>query len=526
MVLRPLLIACALIFCQMAAAQLQLNTAFGNGGVVKIAVDDFTEPVEVINANGDSLLLLANVTHADTLITTDFAVIKLTASGSTDLSFGQNGLARCDFNGMDVSTAYSCLKLDNGAIMVLGAGHSLSNNLYLPACLMKLTAAGLTDSTFGTNGTLTLQFDGIEEFPRVLKKTGNRQLMVAGFSTDSVHQHVDVPAIARINEDGTMDSTFGTNGKAYLRFPNGIIQARHTIGGVLYDILELPDGSYLTAGGYSNALNLIGFINHLTHNGEIDTAFFDGGYLGIDFTPYANSQIIKLRQSNDGSVWFCASSSATQNKDFFTGKLNLTTGDYNTWNTDFGGKEDQAADVQPDALGNIYVTGRTILPQRTSPAWQSDYFAVKYSPAASFPFNGAQFTFSEDTTLQCGAVSSVIQQNGDLICYGFKNKPNGQNELMLISLQQNTLSVEDIPGNNTAIKVFPNPATDKLWVQAGQNEDIERVSLTDVSGRCVFLSQNNSANASVINVSSLPAGVYFLQVQVNNARFNYKVIIN
>ena len=511
----------------LAVAQMQLNASFGNNGVVKISLDDFTEPVSVLKLNNDSLLLLANVTHNDTSIKTDFALIKLTPDGAVNLSFGQNGNVRYDFNGMDISNANSLLVLDDEKILVLGSGHVQNNTSFIPACLMKLFADGKIDSAFGTNGTLNLQFDGIEEFPRVLKKAAGGKIIIGGFSTDSSHTHADVPAIARMNQNGTLDSSFGFNGKAYLRFPNGIISAkRHTIGGVLYDILELSNGTYLASGGYSNGLNLMGFIAHLNHDGSVDTTFFMKGYLGIDFTPFANSQIIKMKQDANGLIWFGATSTSLQGKDFFTGNLNLTTSDYNVGNIDFNGNEDAVADIQFGADGNLFFIGKTILPQHTSPAYQSDYFAVDFSPTSTFPFNSQHFIFSEDSTMQTGAVSSILQTNGNLICYGFKRKPSGENELMVIAINTNLISSvkEDVEQKNS-LEVFPNPAHDKIFIHLKQNELLNEVSVYDVTGREIISEKNNFSSLISIDVSNLNTGIYLLRVKSNKATFVTKVVV-
>ena len=511
----------------MAFTQMQLSPSFGTGGVVKISLDDFTEPVGILKLNDDSLLLLSNVTQADTLVTTDFAITKLTPDGGVDIGFGQNGSLRYDFKGMEVSAANSFLVLDDAKILVLGTGHSLANDSFLPACLMKLFPNGHVDSAFGNNGTLNLQFDGIQEFPRIIKKAAGNKIIVGGFSTDSMHTHVDVPAIARMNENGTLDSTFGDKGKTYLRFPNGIISAsRHTVGGVLYDVLELSNGTYLASGGYSNGLNLIGFITHLNHDGSIDTGFFSSGYMAVDFTPYSNSQIIKMKEGANGLIWFGATSAATQGKDFFTGNLNISTGDYNVAPIDFNGNEDNLADIQVDANGNSFFIGKTSLPQHTSGAYQSDYFAINFSPAATFPFSGQQFIFSEDTTLQSGAVSSIMQTNGDLICYGFKNKPDGRSELMLIAVNvSEVLSVDDTKAEETFIRVFPNPSNGIINVLSNGSEPITELLVTDIMGREMIALINTSFTSWSFDISNLARGAYILKGKSAGRSFFSKVVL-
>src|ERR1043165_162188 len=522
--MKYLFVFIALLQCAFTMGQMHLNTAFGGGGILKASLDDFTEPVEIISLADDTLLLLSNVTDTDTGVDADLALIKLSPDGATDPSFGIGGIVRKDFNGMDNSYGNSVIALDDSKILVVGTGHSIGNPNFIPACLMRLLPNGKTDSTFGTNGTLDLQFNAIEEFPRVLKKVSNGKIMVGGFSTDTMHMHVDVPAIARLNEDGTFDQGFGDYGKTYLRFPNGIISAtRHTIGGVLYDVMELNDGSYLACGGYSNALNLIAYISHLKSNGEVDTTFFNSGYLAIDFTPLANSQIVRMKQQANGLVWFAATSTSTQDKDFFTGSLNMSNSDYNVSPIDIDGMEDIVGDVEL-YNGNPFYVGRSILASHSSSVYTGDYFSVSYTPSATYPFNTRKFTFSDDTTRQCGAVSSVLQSNGDLICYGFQTDQAGRSQLMLISVDVLGVSaIVDAEEIQSGIQVYPNPSTGIVNVSLSDAGNATEFALLDAVGNELIRS-NFTDRTSSFDLSQFASGLYFCKVISGNKQYFSRIV--
>ncbi len=66
----------------------------------------------------------------------------------------------------------------------------------------------------------------------------------------------------------------------------------------------------------------------------------------------------------------------------------------------------------------------------------------------------------------------------------------------------------------SAVKVYPNPATDVVTVEA--TEAVESISVYNLSGAAVNASSNIDGNRATINVSDLAAGIYF--VKINNGK--------
>lgn len=83
-----------------------------------------------------------------------------------------------------------------------------------------------------------------------------------------------------------------------------------------------------------------------------------------------------------------------------------------------------------------------------------------------------------------------------------------------------TNKVDVIPMN-----VYPNPATDELFVSFPDEFASNEISIFDALGRQVFLMTNYQNNSS-INVSFLNSGMYILKMKSNNAEQSKKIIIN
>ena len=76
-------------------------------------------------------------------------------------------------------------------------------------------------------------------------------------------------------------------------------------------------------------------------------------------------------------------------------------------------------------------------------------------------------------------------------------------------------SVDEI--ESSALTVYPNPATDRLYVNA---ENVKSVEIYDMTGRMVMTSFE-----SVVDLRNIEAGVYFVTVKTDNAARTTKLVV-
>ncbi|HKY62316.1 MAG TPA: hypothetical protein VJR29_02765 [bacterium] len=144
------------------------------------------------------------------------------------------------------------------------------------ATVLRYTSSLQADASFGTAGKATYAFlsaPGATSCPTGGSGTGCNVGGVAIQADDKIvvggyRNAFTALAVARVNVDGTLDTTFGSSGVEYL-----------TISGfTLYDNgsidLDEDDGIWITGGayqaGYSNRKTLLAL---LTPNGALDTSF-------------------------------------------------------------------------------------------------------------------------------------------------------------------------------------------------------------------------------------------------------------
>lgn len=79
-------------------------------------------------------------------------------------------------------------------------------------------------------------------------------------------------------------------------------------------------------------------------------------------------------------------------------------------------------------------------------------------------------------------------------------------------------------GGKPVIQVYPNPATNVLYVIADPQIHLKELSLMDMTGRSI-LNHKSSQNEYLLNISDLPVGTYVLMLRYGNDEFTHEKII-
>jgi len=82
-------------------------------------------------------------------------------------------------------------------------------------------------------------------------------------------------------------------------------------------------------------------------------------------------------------------------------------------------------------------------------------------------------------------------------------------------------SIEEIA--NSGITVYPNPTSSELHVES-HIAGIGNIEIFDVTGKSVATVKKGNLPTTTLNISHLPAGVYFLQIQTGTGVVTKKVV--
>ena len=351
--LRALSMLSAALFAHaVIAAPDDLDRSFGVEG--KQYVGDIPErPVKQLIQMQDGRLLVLVQGHDQF----SDALWRLNADGTPDPSFG-NGTGRFDIlqtprrPGFLFSPALIAGPDNLGRILV-GIWEADAGTYFLSVA--RVLANGTLDRSFGSNGKASVRVTDDGNFPPagLVVQPGGR-ILVVGTSEDFATDERPV-VLARFLDSGQPDVAFGTNG--YLRLP---------FSAEVVGVAQQPDGKLIVAGQYPFAPALgtpRTIVARLLPGGQLDPGFADGGL----YTDSRGSAVAPLGVSlqPDGKVLIAGSAIAEGGIEQLAllrllpeGRADLSFGNAGqvARTVEFGHRSD-GSEIAIDSRGRIVVAG-------------------------------------------------------------------------------------------------------------------------------------------------------------------------
>ena len=205
--------------------------------------------------------MVAGETWNNSNVVEDFALARYNSDGSLDNTFGTNGFVVTDLQ-QSTDVVKAIAIQPDGKIVV--AGHS-DNTFNYDFAVARYLANGTLDNTFGTNGKVIKNF-GSTDFGLAMALLPNGKILVSGRVYNG--QNGDF-ALIQLNSNGTFDNTFGTAG-AMMADLFGEDESANAIA-------IQADGKIVLAGDrYANNISLFA-IARFNPDGSLDPSFsFDG----------------------------------------------------------------------------------------------------------------------------------------------------------------------------------------------------------------------------------------------------------
>jgi uncharacterized delta-60 repeat protein len=336
----------------------------------------------------------------------DFRIARYDASGNLDPAFGVNGVATIHFGAQD--SLYDIAIQADGKIVAVGAGNINFADRYF--AIARLNANGTLDTSFDGDGKLIYNAFGGNDYATCVAIQADQKIVVAGLYEPS---SIDT-AIIRLNANGTLDTSFDGDGVKIYSLSSGQDYAN--------DVVIQPDQKILVGGIWDSVANHDFAVTRLNADGSFDTAFDGDGYAA---TAVNGDDVLQgLALQADGKIIGSGYSSGNQN---FTvirynanGSLDTTFDGDGIAQTDFGGnRDDVGRTVAVQADGKIVVVGET----NTVNGSRYDYGVVRYNTDGSLD---ASFDGDGKLTAQFNANNSiptdiVVQSDGNFIVVGRSN---------------------------------------------------------------------------------------------------------
>ena len=185
--------------------------------------------------------------------------------GSLDLSFATIGYTSFGPTSTSMDNAQDIVSLPNGQMVFCGTSGTSGN---LEMCIGKMNADGSMDLTFGTNGYYIFSNSGGSDFAYDMEVLSNGNILVAGAL--SITAANPKWAMICLNPNGTLNTSFGTGGVFSIDIDSGEDYARKIL---LTPTKIILAGNTKVPGFSTNRLAVV----RCDYNGVLDTSFGSGG---------------------------------------------------------------------------------------------------------------------------------------------------------------------------------------------------------------------------------------------------------
>ena len=276
-----------------------LDVTFGVGGKVTTDFSGLSESAFALATQSDGKIVAAGSASYKNrgLTVSDFGLARYNPDGSLDTSFGIAGKVTTDFLGREDWARAVAIQSDGkiiaAGIMAIAPGGTPYFDLRVRrGALVRYNKDGSLDSTFGTGGKVITEILGPSAL-NALSIQSDGKIIAAGHSgvlNGSVSDGrwfeifrsgptaMDF-ALVRYNEDGSLDTTFGAQGKVETDL--------NTPSDVIYAVSLQPDGKIIATGnaGLSDWAPPVSHwapLARYNRDGSLDTTFGIGGKVRMD----------------------------------------------------------------------------------------------------------------------------------------------------------------------------------------------------------------------------------------------------
>ena len=247
----------------------KLDSGFGRDGKVLTALGHESE-VRAVAVQADGKIVAAGTNSADGILS--FGVVRYTTGGKLDKSFGSGGTVSTTFGADSWWNWASAVAIQtDGKIVVAGSSDARGGRDF---ALVRYTAAGRLDATFGASGKVLTAFgpkSSDEGSAMAVQPDG--KIVVAGYSGWGSKGSPDHFALVRYTTAGKLDASFGAGGKVLTAFGNSKYSEASAVA-------VQADGRIVVAGNIGVSRNFA--LVRYTTAGKLDAGFGAGGKVLTD----------------------------------------------------------------------------------------------------------------------------------------------------------------------------------------------------------------------------------------------------
>jgi uncharacterized delta-60 repeat protein len=180
-----------------------LDPSFGSGALVDTAIGSGDAIAHAVAIQGDGKIVAAGT--VETAGNVDMAIVRYNADGTLDTSFSGDGIATATVGTGD-DVAYDVKIQPDGKIVLCGTAELAGG---YDIALVRLLANGSIDNGFGSFGRVATDIGGSTDAGVSMLIQPDGKIAVAGYTSAATYDF----AVVRYNANGTLDTSFDGDGK-------------------------------------------------------------------------------------------------------------------------------------------------------------------------------------------------------------------------------------------------------------------------------------------------------------------------
>ena len=290
-----------LTFSTNTTYAISLDSTFGEDGKVITSFGHEAVPRSVILQPDGKAVVVGYASNGNDL---DWAIIRYNTNGSIDTSFEDDGKILRDF-GINDSAEVVRVQLD-GKIVVGGYSQPTGNYLWTIA---RYNFNGAFDSSFGSNGIVTTSFTSNLSVVKSIELQLDGKIIAIGYRQSGGQDDV---ALARYNPDGSLDTTFSTDG--IVTTPIGGSNDRGMV------VVLQADGKIVVLGDFDAGGQDKIFLVRYNSDGSLDGSFGSGGKVTTQIDGYDRGNAIAIQP--DGKIVVSGLTNITTSLDTYIARYN------------------------------------------------------------------------------------------------------------------------------------------------------------------------------------------------------------
>lgn len=249
-----------------------IDQMFGVGGKVTYRFNGYEDSFTAVAVQSDGKIVTGGKNGAGYII-----VARYNPNGSLDNTFASGGILT--IGALPSAQVEGIVLQPDGKIVIAGSRNIFGDNYAYVAA--RITTRGVLDATFGSGGAVLVDPSPGHDIGRDVELQADGKIVIAGAYNDASGSGNAI-GVVRLNTDGTLDQSFGTNGLVVTRNTGRTQQA--------YSVTIQPDGRILLSAnsddippayGAQTLQNFLALVRYMP-DGSLDASFGDRGISLVD----------------------------------------------------------------------------------------------------------------------------------------------------------------------------------------------------------------------------------------------------